>query len=155
MISMAAMRIGLLKADWVNADLVPCHGDLSDMFQRFFAMSGIHVEIDVFDVIHGIFPPQCYLCDAFVITGSRFSAYDPSPAISSIKSFVRAAGERGAKIVGICFGHQILAETFGGRVQQAAWNVGLGPVSIRQRADWMQPFRPSINLLFNHRDRVV
>jgi GMP synthase-like glutamine amidotransferase len=149
------LRIGLLKADWVNPDLLQHHGDLPDMFRRFFEAGGEDVKLDVFDVIHGVFPPATYACDAFVITGSRFSAYDTSPAISAIKSFIRSAGERGAKFIGICFGHQILAEALGGRVQRATWNVGLGSMSIREQEGWMRPFRPTINLLFNHRDRVV
>jgi GMP synthase-like glutamine amidotransferase len=150
------LRIALLKADFVNPELIPVHGDLPDMFRRFFGAAK-PLELDVFDVRTGHFPEPSYACDAFVITGSRNCALDEIPWVARLRHFIaeRAAGPN--KLIGFCFGHQILATSLGGRVDRAprGWNVGVRPMQIMRRRSWMAPSRTALNVLFNHRDQVL
>jgi GMP synthase-like glutamine amidotransferase len=150
------LHIGLLKADYVNPELIPLFGDLPDMFSRFFSRVG-PLQLDVFDVTLEHFPNDDYRCDAFVITGSRNCALDEIPWVEHLKAFVAARAGDFSKLIGFCFGHQVLASALGGRVERApkGWNVGIRPLRIVERADWMLPQLRALNLLFNHRDQVV
>ncbi len=68
-----------------------------------------------FDVQQDV--PDTFAFDAAVVTGSRASVYWDEPWIHSLEEWVSAAAERGLPILGICFGHQLLAEALGGTVE--------------------------------------
>lgn len=157
------MRIALLKADYVNDDLLADHGDLPDMFGRFFGCSsslGATAD-DVcslisYDVRFGAFPtPGSY--DVCIITGSRHSVNDDHNWIKTLIAFIQNRQAVGDKFVGFCFGHQLLAKAFGGTIGLGAigWNVGLWPVEIRERCPWMAPKSTTFQALFNHREQVL
>ena len=69
--------------------------------------------------------PELHGHDAFLITGSPAGVYEPRPWIKPLMDFIRSAD--GAKMVGVCFGHQVMAEALGGHVQKSAkgWSAGL------------------------------
>jgi GMP synthase-like glutamine amidotransferase len=90
-----------------------------------------------------------------VVTGSSAGVYDPLPWIEPLKEFLRAARGR-AKLVGVCFGHQVMAEAFGGRVEKSerGWGVGLHRYELFARRDWMEPV-DRICVPASHQDQVV
>jgi GMP synthase-like glutamine amidotransferase len=77
--------------------------------------------------------------------------------IEELKDFIRKRATKPAKLIGICFGHQIIAQALGGVVIRSryGWNVGVRPLAIKQRTSWMQPTKKFLNLIFNHRDQVL
>jgi GMP synthase-like glutamine amidotransferase len=150
------MKIALLEADHTNEDLRAVHGDLPDIYRSFFAGGG-ECSLDAFDLTRGERPPADHACDAFVLTGSRHAATGDEPWMDWLRSFIREGVRRGARFVGFCFGHQVLAHALGGRVARSerGWNVGVRPLAIRRWADWMRPRVGAMHLVFNHRDQVV
>jgi GMP synthase-like glutamine amidotransferase len=144
------MKFALIKADYVNADLIPVHGDLPDMFRRFFA----GIAIDVYEArFHELPDPRRY--DACVITGSRYSVNDDTPWVGELLGFVRDAVVADASaLVGFCFGHQALAAALGGRVGQGscAWSYGVWPLG---EVDGRFAAPGALHALFNHREQVV
>jgi GMP synthase (glutamine-hydrolysing) len=70
------------------------------------------VEFDVHKEI-----PDSFDFDAAVVTGSRASVYRDEPWIDTLKEWVGTAVERGMPVLGVCFGHQVLAEALGGTVE--------------------------------------
>src|SRR6185436_917838 len=91
-----------------------------------------------YDVAAGALPPDVGRHDSYLITGSPAGVYDDLPWIARLKTFLRAAEGR-ARLVGICFGHQIMAEAFGGRVEKSerGWGAGLHTYPIVRHEPWM------------------
>lgn len=147
------MKIGLLECDHVLPELRHIAGDYRDMFLDFLPGP----EWAFFDVCNGQFPSATDDCDAYLCTGSKFSVYDEVDWILELKAFVRRIAESDKKFVGVCFGHQMLGEALGGKVQKAAsgWNVGVHSFEILRPASWMSPFQPRLNLMMMCQDQVV
>ena len=89
-----------------------------------------------------------------MITGSPAGVYDPLPWIGPLKDFIRAAEDR--KMVGVCFGHQVMAEALGGRVEKSdkGWGVGLHHYSVDRPQSWMKGVA-DIAVPVSHQDQVV
>lgn len=150
------MKLTLLQADYVNPSLRPLVGDLPEIFAAFFGRHS-EIELEVFDCVGGRLPDRAHRSDAYVITGSRHSACDRSPWVEALKELVRECREGRGKLVGICFGHQLIVEALGGEVTRSArgWNLGIKEVALVAQRPWMRPLPLRVRLLFNHRDQVV
>jgi len=95
---------------------------------------------------------------AYLITGSRSSVYDDDPWIGQLADFLHEALARGSRIVGICFGHQLIAHFFGGRTAPAAegWAVGVQENRVVSHEPWMDgDGSDRLNLIASHKDQVV
>jgi GMP synthase-like glutamine amidotransferase len=96
--------------------------------------------------------------EAVLVTGSPHGVYDPVPWIGPLKSFLRRCAARQVPQVGICFGHQLMAEAFGGRAAKAPQGWGIGRHSYA--VDGSEPFaaghcgRP-VHLAVSHQDQVL
>jgi GMP synthase-like glutamine amidotransferase len=147
------MTIGLLECDHVMEKFRSVAGDYSDMFSALFAGH----EIVPFDVVNGRLPGHADDCDAYLTTGSKFSVYDDVPWIRDLQAFVRDLYAREKVYVGVCFGHQMLGQALGGRVEKApvGWCVGRHTFSILKREPWMEPFQEKYSLHMMCQDQIV
>lgn len=152
------MRIGLLACDHVDAHLRHLAGDYAEMFARLFAEHAPAIELVHTDVIGGDPLPDPETADGWLISGSRHGVHDQDvPWIGELVDFARAADRIGAPVVGICFGHQLLAHALGGEVRRAehGWGVGVHEATVEADADWMSPSAGRFRLLVTHQDQVV
>jgi GMP synthase-like glutamine amidotransferase len=151
------MKIGLLECDHVLERYRHIAGDYRDMFAALFERHAPKLKLQLFDVCNGEFPASTDTCDAYLATGSRFSAYDDLDWIHSLKDFVRRLRDAKKPFVGVCFGHQILAEAIGGKVTKAktGWGVGVHKVEIIKPEPWMRPEKSSCGLQHMHQDQVA
>ena len=77
-------------------------------------------------VLDGTLPNAPQSADGWLITGSRFGAYEDHDWIPPLEEFLRETFAAGLPIFGVCFGHQILAQALGGKVEKfpGGWSVG-------------------------------
>lgn len=118
------MRIGILQTGHAPDAIRPDVGDYTDMFQRLLAGQGFAFE--TFDVVDGVFPEGPEACDGWIITGSRHGAYEDHPWIVPLEALIRDIAASSRPLIGICFGHQIIAQALGGKVEKfkGGWAVG-------------------------------
>lgn len=118
------MLIGILQTGHVPDVLAPETGDYPDMFQRLLGGNGFTFK--TWAVVDGVALPDPHAADGWLITGSRHGAYEDHAWIPPLEDFIRASYAEHVPVVGICFGHQIIAQAMGGRVEkwQGGWSVG-------------------------------
>lgn len=121
------MKIGILQTGRAADTLRENHGDFPDMMQEMLAKGGFAFQ--TYPVLDGIFPQNVQECNGWLITGSRHSSYEDLPWIATLEDFLRAAYAAEVPIVGICFGHQILAQALGGKVEKFPLGWGVGPTN--------------------------
>lgn len=140
------MKIGLLQTGHAPEELRPETGDFSDLFQRL--LDGQGFSFATFDVVDGEFPDGAEACDGWLVTGSKHGAYEDHPWIPPLENLIRDIYALGRPLVGVCFGHQIIAQALGGKVEKFAkgWAVG------RQNYDWNGA---QVSLNAWHQDQVV
>ncbi len=142
------MKIGILKAGRAPDNLQPTHGDYDEFFKRF--LDGYGFEFETFPVLEGIFPASVDQADGWLITGSRFGAYEDHDWIPRLERFLRESYAREIPLVGICFGHQIIAQALGGKVEKfsGGWSVGVEKYNH-------DGFAEGLSLIAWHQDQVT
>ncbi len=130
---------------------------LQDRFERYPAMFEhlLGLKAASYNVEAGEFPDRPEAHAAYLVTGAAAGVYDDLPWIRPLEDFLRAAKGK-AKLVGVCFGHQVMAEAFGGRVEQSirGWGAGLQRYEIFERAPWMDD-AAAIDIPVSHQDQIV
>jgi GMP synthase-like glutamine amidotransferase len=152
-----SMKVGLLECDHVAPRFHHIAGDYREMFGAMLAREASALTLVPFDVCNGEWPAAVNVCDAYLCTGSRHSAFEPRDWIVRLLGFVREVHAARVPFVGICFGHQVAAQALGGLVERTSdgWGVGIHQMDVVRTAPWMQPPRSACRLQFMHQDQVV
>jgi GMP synthase-like glutamine amidotransferase len=146
----AAMKLAILETGRPPGDLAARFGDYPAMFADLL---GPGFGQESFDIEAGDLP-NGDAHDGYLITGSPAGVYENLPWIPPLLSFIRSASDR--PMVGICFGHQAMAEALGGKVEKSAkgWGAGLHRYDIANRKPWMDEAE-SIAAPASHQDQIV
>jgi GMP synthase-like glutamine amidotransferase len=144
------MKLAILETGRPPGDLVQRFGDYPAMFADLL---GDRFEIESFDVQAGRLPdPAAH--GAYLITGSPAGVYEPLPWIADLLEFISGAND--SKMVGVCFGHQAMAQALGGEVVKSdkGFGAGLHRYAITHLEPWMDPAN-TIAAPASHQDQVV
>ena len=149
------MKLGILEAVY-SRDIINGKSEASK-FIKLLQMVDAPFEYEIFHVADGEFPPAPDVCDAYLVTGSPQGVYDGDSWLPPLADFIRQSYAAKRKMVGICFGHQMLAHSLGGEARKAegGWGIGLRPFTIQNHPSWMTPSRDVCSLNFLHQDQVV
>ncbi|PTV96495.1 GMP synthase-like glutamine amidotransferase [Rhodobacter aestuarii] len=140
------MRIGILQTGQSPEPLREAAGDYPDMFVALLAPYGFNLV--TYNVEQMQFPNDLQECDGWLITGSRHGAYEDHAFIPPLEDFIRKVMAAHIPLVGICFGHQIIAQAMGGKVERYEGGWAVGPQSYDFGGE-------AITLNAWHRDQVT
>lgn len=151
------MKLGILKTDAVRPEWVTEFGEYPDMFIALLGRADPSLEFRVYDAEQGEYPQDIDEVDAYLITGSKSSVYDDKPWIGVLMDFVRELDRRKKKLVGICFGHQLVAQALGGETAKSdkGWGVGLHTYNFTAMPPWHDQGAPALSILASHQDQVI
>ena len=150
------MRICILDNDVIEPDGVPIWGSYAAMFEALLRAAGYQGHVDAFSARLGQYPASFDAYDAVLLTGSRSDSFSDEAWVVKLRACVSALLAQGQKLVGVCFGHQLIAHCLGARVERAPQGWGLG----RTVYDWHGPEgvanpQGKLALLASHQDQVL
>lgn len=151
------MKIGILQCDHVSDDFRDSFDDYQTLFSSIFLAVDSRLDIKIYAIVDGVFPDSTEECDGWIITGSRHGTYDDLPWMLKLSDLIRQLDTEKRKLVGICFGHQLIAHVLGGESGKSdkGWGVGVNTWAFDEKPAWMSGDEACFSLLASHQDQVT
>jgi GMP synthase-like glutamine amidotransferase len=151
------MKLTIIQTGDVPAPLRPRFGPYAGMFQTMFEATGQGFAYEVVPVCDGAPFPDPAALDGIVITGSAAGVYDDLPWLDPLRDFIRKAYAGKTPMLGICFGHQIMADALGGDVRKSekGWGLGRHSYGVVARPGFMGAAPPILSVACSHQDQVI
>jgi GMP synthase-like glutamine amidotransferase len=127
------MKIGILLTNPDRSAFAQRYPNDGQKFAAKLALVRPHWDYQVVPVVDGEFPASVSSYDAYVLTGSPASVNDNEPWIARLEQFLQDAFAANLPMVGLCFGHQMLAKVLGGVVGRPSTRVNHGWGLLRSR----------------------
>jgi GMP synthase-like glutamine amidotransferase len=150
------MRIAIIETGAPPAQLQGKHPTYPAMMARMLAPFAPQFSFATSSVTDGALPGPADF-DGLLITGSAAGVYEEHAWIGPLEDLIRDTTKAGKPQVGICFGHQLMAQAFGGEVKKSekGWGVGLHHYEVTHAAPWMAPSLSRVACAVSHQDQVT
>lgn len=119
-------RITIIETGLVPPEHRERHGSFPDMFARMIRAADPTATVDVVSIPNGDTLPHPRKVEAILITGAAAGVYDELDWMAPLEDFVRKAYVNQTPMVGVCFGHQLIAQALGGTVRKSEKGWGIG-----------------------------
>jgi GMP synthase-like glutamine amidotransferase len=151
------MKITIIQTGEVPEPLRPRFGPYPEMFHRMFAATGSGFSFETVPVHEGAPLPDPGQLEGILITGSAAGVYDDLPWLEPLRAFIRRAYAARTPMLGVCFGHQVMADALGGDVRKSEKGWGLGRHSYRlaRRPELFSGDAPELAIACSHQDQVL
>lgn len=150
------MKLCILENDDIDPAVVARYQGYGAMFERLLRQAGASGQFDIFNTVRHQYPASFDGYDAVLLTGSRADCFSQEPWVLELRQKVQTLLDARKKLIGVCFGHQLIALCLGAQVGRAAQGWGAG----RMQYQWLAPDLPQaqgrsdIALLASHQDQV-
>lgn len=128
------MKLCILELDRPSDTHLPAFGSYGDMFENWLSHAMPQAEFIRIAIDKGQALPPVASYDGYLVTGCRYGVYDDIPWLGDLKQFLRDARDTDIPLGGVCFGHQIMADTFGADVGKSDKGWVVGPDTYADRA---------------------
>ena len=154
---MNTLTIGILLTDHVVPELLSEHGDQTDFYDYIFNLADPTINLRFYDVVLDHYPKSIDECDGYLITGSKLSVYDAEDWIRKLENYVQLLNEKKKALLGVCFGHQLIAKALGGKSEKASigWTLGVQDYDFQDTFPWVEDQSQSVGLIHSHQDQVT
>lgn len=151
------MKINILLCDTFPGYLPPFIESYVSLFTNMFDAIRKDINYQIYDAKKGELPGEIHKEDLYLIPGCKAGAYDDLPWIPNLIEFIKKAHKEEAKLAGICFGHQVIAQALGGKVVKAdkGWGIGMRTSRILSPEGLSYFPEGEMTLLYNHNDQVI
>jgi GMP synthase-like glutamine amidotransferase len=154
----STVKVCILDNDHLDPAVSETYVSYGVMTEKMFAAAGVPWRFDRFDTMLGRYPDSFDGYDAVLLTGSKADAFSDEPWVRELRRRVTELLQKRRKLLGICFGHQLIAHCLGAQVGRAPNGWGMG----RMAYEWIgpTPLKPgsadaTLNLLASHQDQVL
>lgn len=151
------MKIGILKTGDIPDDIDTEFPTYSHMIADMLENAGLDAQYEFFDILAGNFPDSVTSCDGWLVTGSKFGVYEDHVWIAPLKRFIQSAFAQSVPMVGICFGHQIIAAALGGTVAKTdiGFLCGNNAYELTDHLSFMNQSDKDFTIQAMHQDQVI
>lgn len=152
------MKLTIIQTGAVPVPLREKFGPYPAMFERMFDEAGAAFEYETVPVFDGAPFPDAATLDGIIVTGSAAGVYDTQYAwMEPLRAFIRAAYAERTPMLGICFGHQIMADALGGDVRKSekGWGLGRHTYDVKTRPIFLGTKAPALSIACSHQDQVI
>jgi len=154
----STVKVCILDNDHLDPAVADTYASYGAMTEKMFAAAGVPWRFDRYDTVLGRYPDSFDDYDVVLLTGSKADSFSDEPWVRELRRHVTALLQQRKKLLGICFGHQLIAHCLGAHVGRAPNGWGMG----RMAYDWVgpAPLKPAatdatLNLLASHQDQVL
>jgi GMP synthase-like glutamine amidotransferase len=155
--STQTVRVCILDNDNLDPAIADTYVSYGAMTEKMFAAAGTRWQFDRFNTTRQEYPDSFDAYDAVLLTGSRADSFSDTPWVQVLRARVTELLRQRKPLLGICFGHQLIAHCLGAEVGRAPQGWGMG----RMTYDWCGP-KPlttsspaTLSLLASHQDQVL
>lgn len=151
------MKVGLLQCDDLAPHVARVHGNYPALYAGLLQAVDPAIEFVTWRVHAGELPTDSDVVDAWLISGSKAGVYESHAWIESLLALICRLHAEHQTVVGICFGHQAMAQALGGRAGKSdrGWGVGVSFNTVVGRKSWMTPWQEGLDLIVSHQDQVL
>lgn len=146
-------RIGLLLVGHIDAGSLHVGGDYPELYKSILEPEDI--QITTYECDNGQLPDNLNEQDGWLCSPSRLSVYEDHAWLRDVEQLLRDMVATEKPYVGICFGHQLMAQALGATVKKAdyGWGIGAKHYEIVEQQSWMDSSE-DIVLAASHQDQV-
>lgn len=146
-------RIGLLLVGHIDAGSLHVGGDYPELYAEL--LTPLDIELVTYRCDEGQLPESVREQDGWMCSPSRLSVYDDVAWLRDVEQLLRDMVATETPYVGICFGHQLMAQALGAEVRKAdhGWGIGAQRYEVVEPQSWMDS-TDDIVLAASHQDQV-
>ncbi len=151
------MKAAILQCDDVLEKFQAEFGNYPAMIENMFAGINPPIEFDTYDCQKGEYPTELDAYDFFITTGSKASVYDGIPWVDELIRYIKTLDKAQKNLIGICFGHELIAVARGFPVKKSdkGWGIGIAQNKMHTYPEWMDEKPKQLNLLVSHQDQIL